>query len=419
MRQSQLFYKTLKETPKEAKIISHQLLIRGGFINQLASGIYSFLPLGWRVHQKIGNIIREEMERIGAQEVSLPALQPKEIWEETNRWNQMEPPLFKLKDLHKKSFALGPTHEEVITKLAQTRIQSYRDLPISLYQIQTKFRNELRPTGGLLRTREFIMKDLYSFHSSEKDFEDFFERVIESYFQIFKRCNLNTIKSQASGGTFTETRAKTFEFQIPSEAGEDRVIFCRNCKLAINLEIAKLKTSDPCPKCKSELEKINTIEVGHVFSLGTKFSKPLNLYFRDEKGFKKPVIMGCYGVGIGRLMATIVEVHHDEKGIIWPKEVTPFQVHLIQIENTREVKKLAEKLYQDLQKKNIDVLYDDRIDKSAGEKFIDCDLIGIPIRMVVSERTISKNSAEVKERSKKKTKLIKLANLSKFLVNLS
>ncbi len=412
MYQSQLFCKTSKEAPKTAEVISHKLLLRGDFISQLASGIYSFLPLGNKVQKKIGEIIREEMDSIGCQEVFLPSLQPKELWQKTDRWGNMDPPLFKIKDRHKKEFALGSTHEEVITDLVKDRVQSYKDLPLALYQIQTKFRNEMRFTGGLLRTREFIMKDLYSFHADKEDLEKFFNKVLQAYDKIYKRCGLKAIKSEAAGGVFT--KEKTYEFQVLSEKGEDRIFFCPKCSWATNLEVAQVKAGDKCPKCGAKLVEKSSIEVGHTFKLGTKYSRAFNLYFRDKKGKKREVIMGCYGIGVGRLMATIIEINHDEKGIIWPKEIAPFQVHLIQIE-APGVKKAAEKLYQDLQKAKLEVLYDDRIDKTPGEKFAESDLIGIPYRIVISERTLEKNSVEIKERAKNKNRLIKTENLSQFL----
>ncbi|MBZ9571815.1 proline--tRNA ligase [Patescibacteria group bacterium] len=413
MRQSQLFYKTKKELPKEAKTISHKLLTRADFIAQLASGIYSFLPLGWRVHRKIKKIIREEMEEISGQEVFLPTLQPKELWQRTNRWQNMQPPLFKLKDRHKAEFALGPTAEEVITEIAKSRIQSYKDLPLYLYQFQNKFRNEMRSTGGLLRTREFIMKDLYSFHSSEKDLRNFFDKVVKVYSRIFRRCGLRAEISEASGGTFTEF--ETYEFQVPAEVGEDKVIFCPKCNFAVNLEVAKVKKGNPCPECKTKLEKINTIEIGHTFNLGTKYAKALGLYFVDKDGKKQLVKMGCYGIGLGRLIGTIVEIHHDEKGIIWSKEVAPFSLHLIQIENTKKVRKIAERLYKNLRKSNFEVLYDDRKNVTPGEKLVEADLIGIPQRLVVSEKTLSKNRVEIKKRSEKKARLIKISQLMKII----
>jgi len=413
MLQSKLFSKTLKKAPKEAKIASHKLLLRGDFISQLASGIYSFLPLGYRIHRKIEEVVREEMNAIGGQEVFLPSLQPKEIWQKTDRWDHMDPPLFKIKDRHKKEFVLGPTHEEVITDLLKGRVQSYKDLPVYLYQIQTKFRNEMRFAGGLLRAREFVMKDLYSFHPDKKDLDKFFNKVLLAYDKIFKRCGLKAIKSEASGGVFT--KEKTYEFQVMSKEGEDKIIYCPKCNWATNLEVTKIKAGQKCPKCKSKLVKANSIEVGHTFRLGTKYSKALNLYFRDKKGEKKPVVMGCYGIGLGRLMATIVEINHDDKGIIWPKEVAPFQIHLIQIEDNQKIKKAAEELYRDLQNKAVEVLYDDRNDKSAGEKFAEADLIGIPVRVVVSEKTLKNNSIEVKKRDKNKTCLIKFSHIFQII----
>jgi len=413
MKQSQLFYKTLKSAPKEAELISHKLLLRGSFISQLASGIYSFLPLGYKVHKKIEEIIREEMNTIGCQELFLPSLQPKEIWLKTDRWGHMDPPLFKIKDRHNKEFALGSTHEEVITDLVKNYIQSYKNLPKALYQIQTKFRNEMRFTGGLLRTREFTMKDLYSFHCDENDLGKFFDKVLMAYDKIFRRCNLNALRSEASGGVFT--KEKTYEFQVLSEAGEDKIIYCPKCKWAANLEVSRLKENDFCPKCKGKLVKASSIELGHTFRLGVKFSKAFGLEFLNRNGTKKPVIMGCYGIGLGRLMGAIVEVNHDEKGIVWPKEVAPFLVHLIQVENTKKIKKAAEKVYQNLQSKNIEVLYDDRETKSAGEKFIEADLIGIPYRIVISEKTLNKKSLELKRRGEKKIKLVKINQILKFL----
>jgi len=413
MLQSKLFSKTLKKAPKEAKIASHKLLLRGDFISQLASGIYSFLPLGYRIHRKIEEVVREEMNAIGGQEVFLPSLQPKEIWQKTDRWDHMDPPLFKIKDRHKKEFVLGPTHEEVITDLLKGRVQSYKDLPVYLYQIQTKFRNEMRFAGGLLRAREFVMKDLYSFHPDKKDLDKFFNKALLAYDKIFKRCGLKAIKSEASGGVFT--KEKTYEFQVMSKEGEDKIIYCPKCNWATNLEVTKIKAGQKCPKCKSKLVKANSIEVGHTFRLGTKYSKALNLYFRDKKGEKKPVVMGCYGIGLGRLMAAIVEINHDDKGIIWPKEVTPFQIHLIQIEDNQKIKKAAEKLYKDLQNKAVEVLYDDRNDKSAGEKFAEADLIGIPVRVVVSEKTLKNNSIEVKKRDENKTCLIKFSHIFQII----
>jgi len=419
MLQSQLFAKTKKEAPKEAEIISHKLLARGDFIEQLASGIYVFLPLGLRVQKKVENIIREELENIGAQELFLSALQPKSLWLKTGRWNNMEPPLFQLKDQHQKELALGSTHEEVITYIVSRRIENFEDLPLALFQIQSKFRNEMRATGGLLRTREFLMKDLYSFHADQKDFEKYYELLKRVYQKIFKRCGLKTIITEASGAGFT--KEYTHEFQVITPAGEDTIIFCPKEHFSRNKEIAnrEFKEGSKCPRCGLSLKSARAVEVGNIFPLGIKYSQALGSYFIDKDGKKKPVVMGCYGIGIDRVIATIIEVHHDEKGIIWPKEVAPFDVHLLSLVGGKKmienkIKKVGEKLYQDFKNSEIEVLYDDR-DRSAGEKFADADLIGIPIRIVVSEKTLKRNCVEIKNRDEERIKLVKIERLLQFL----
>lgn len=412
MRQSQLFTKTIKERPKDEKSINSQLLIRGGFIDKLMAGVYTFLPLGFLVLKKIENIIQEEMNKIGGQEVLMPALHPKELWQKTDRWPYLE--MFKLKNRSGKDFSLGWTHEEIITPLVKKFTFSYKDLPIHVYQIQDKFRDELRTKSGLLRGVEFVMKDLYSFHTSEKDLDKYYEKVKKAYFRIFRRCGLGkqTFLTLASGGTFSRY---SHEFQTVTPYGEDTIYLCPKCKLAINKEIIR-EENYQCSKCKSKkLEIKKAIEAGNIFKLKDKFSKAFNLTFRDKDGKEKLVLMGCYGIGLGRLMGAIVEVHHDEKGIIWPEETSPFQVHLIQIENSQKVKKIAEKLYQNLQKDKIEVLYDDRIEKAPGEKFADADLIGILIRLVISERTLKQNCLEIKKRSEKKTKLVKLNLINSYI----
>lgn len=414
MLQSQLFCKTKKEAPKEAEVTSHRLLARADFIEQLASGIYIFLPLGLRVQKRIENIIREELENIGAQELLMPALQPKSIWEKTKRWNNMEPPLFKLEDRHKKELALGSTHEEVITYTASKRIRNFNDLPLALFQIQTKFRNEMRATGGILRTREFLMKDLYSFHRDQKDFKKYYELLKRVYLKIFRYCGLRAIITEASGAGFT--KEYTHEFQVITPAGEDTIIFCPKEHFSQNKEIAKFKEGDKCPVCGNALKSARAVEVGNIFPLGDKYSKAFDAYFIDKDGNKKPIIMGCYGIGIDRVIATVVEINNDKNGIIWPKEIAPFNVHLIRLENGQKVKKTAEKLYKELTGLDIEVLYDDR-DKSPGEKFAEADLIGIPLRIVISERTLKENSAELKQRSENKIKLIKLEQVKNYVEN--
>jgi len=409
MLQSQLFCKTKKEAPKEAEAISHKLLSRADFIEQTISGVYRFLPLGLRVLDKIEAVIDIEMLNLGAQKLYLPTLQNKNLWIETGRWDKIDPPLFKLKDRHQKETALGSTHEEEITDVVRKRIKSYQDLPIYLYQIQDKFRNEMRSSGGLLRTREFLMKDLYSFHVSENDQMKFYSEVKEAYFRIFKKCGLKAVTVEASSGTIGGEISH--EFMAISENGEDRILICKKCGFGGNIE--KVGELEKCPDCKFSLEKKNSIEIGHIFNLGTKYSKKMGANFIDKDGKSKPITMGCYGIGLGRLMATIVEINHDEKGIIWPEEVAPFKVHLIPIENSQKVIKTTEKLYQDLQKAETEVLYDDRNGKSVGEKFADADLIGIPNRVVISERTLLKNCVEIKKRSENKAKLIKLNQIIK------
>jgi len=408
MKQSQLFTKIIKQTPKDEKSINAQLLIRAGFVDKLIAGVYSYLPLGLRVFKRIENIIREEMNDISGQEVFMPILQPKEIWQKTERWPY--PEMFKLKNRDEKDFGLGWTYEEVITPLVKKFVKSYKDLPVFVYQIQDKFRDELRAKSGLLRGREFSMKDLYSFHQDEPDLEKYYEKVKKAYFRIFKRCGLSrqTFLTLSSGGAFSEY---SHEFQTLTDFGEDEIYLCQKCKIGVNREIIE-KEKYQCPKCKSKKLVIKkSIEVGNIFKLKDRFSKAFDFKFRNERGQEKFVAMGCYGIGLSRLLGAIVEVYHDQKGIIWPKEAAPFDVHLISVENNVKIKKTAEKLYQELLKKKIETLYDDREDKSPGEKFAEADLIGIPTRIVISERTLRQNCVEIKKRSEKKTKLIKLRHV--------
>jgi prolyl-tRNA synthetase len=380
------------------------------------AGVYTFLPLGNRVMQKIEGIIRKNMVEspMNGQEIVMPSLTPKENWLKTNRWDNFDV-LFKLKGAGDKDVALAPTHEEVVTPLAKRFVSSYKDLPLSLFQFQNKFRNELRAKSGILRTREFLMKDLYSFHTTQEDLDKYYDKAKKVYMNIYKECGIGkiTYRTLASGGTFSKY---SDEFQTITDAGEDIIYICQKCKVAINKEIKQ--EHKICPECGGEVfEEKKAVEVGNIFQLGTKFSVPFDLKFRDKDGAEKDVVMGCYGIGLGRLMGTIVEACHDERGIIWPKEVAPFMVHLIAIGEDKKIKKFAEKLYTDLQKENIEILYDDRADKSVGEKFAEADLIGIPFRVVVSEKTLKVNSVEVKERNKKDAKLIKVKELIKFLIN--
>lgn len=397
MKQSQLFTKTLKRNPKGEASINAILLERAGFVQKVMAGVYTFLPLGLRVLQKIEGIIREEMGTIGAQEILMPSLQPKENWQKTGRWTGFEA-LFKVISHFDNQYALGPTHEEIVVPTAQRFVFSYKDLPFSVYQIQTKFRDEARAKSGLLRGREFRMKDLYSFHTNEEDLLRYYEIVKKAYVKIFKRMGLKVLVAEASGGTFSKY---SHEFQVPIPTGEDMIYHCP-CSFAKNKEIFQGKT---CPDCGKKLQISRGSEVGNIFLLKTKYSQPFGLKFTARDGHDEPVFMGCYGVGSSRVMGTIVEAFHDDKGIIWPESVAPFQVHLLEL--TR-----CEETYETLLKAGIEVLYDDR-DISPGEKFADCDLIGIPYRAVVSKRTAGK--IEIKKRRESKTKLISLANLTRLI----
>ena len=411
MLQSKLFYKTNKNKSQGVNSISHDLLVRAGYVDQLMAGVYSFLPLGFLVLKKIENIIIKNMVSIGGQEILMPALQPKENWTKTGRWDSLDI-LFKLKGGGDKEYALGPTHEEIVSPLLKRFVFSYKDLPISLFQIQTKFRDELRAKSGILRTREFLMKDLYSFHESEADLDKYYEIVAKSYKKVFKECGIEKIthRTLASGGSFSKY---SDEFQTITNAGEDIIYTCIKCKTSVNKEI--INENRNCPYCSGiDFKEQKGVEVGNIFKIGTKYSAPFELKFTDRDGHDKPVIMGCYGIGISRLMGAIVETNYDDKGIIWPKRVAPFLVHLIEAENKPKVKKTAQKVYKSLQAENIEILYDDRHNKSVGEKFAEADLIGIPYRIVVSEKTLAKNSVEIKERGKNDFDLIKIKQISKF-----
>ncbi len=550
MRLSNLFGKTLRQTPSEAENVSHQLLLKAGMIHQLAAGIYSYLPLGWRALRKIENIIREEMDAIGGQELMMPVLQPLEIWEETERDLAFGKGLFTLSDRRDRKLVLAPTHEEVITELVRRNVQSYRDLPLLLYQIQTKFRDEPRPRGGLLRVREFGMKDLYSFDTDEEALDDTYHKVIHAYSRIYKRCGLPSLVVEADSGAIGGK--ESHEFMVITESGEDQVLYCSKCNYSANVERAesvklpgekeeplpieevatpgmktieevtgflsipkektikavfyvadgemvfvairgdlevneiKLKNAlqchelrlatdeevaaaglvagsaslagvtgvksvaDPsitlganfvagankpdthlknvnyprdftvdlmtdiavaqagegCPRCGGELLSTRGIEVGHVFKLGTFFSEKLGATYVNQSGVERPIYMGCYGIGIGRLLAAAIEQNHDEKGIIWPIPIAPYHVHLCPLSTDNEqVVSAAEKLYLQLKEMGLEVLYDDRIE-SPGVKLNDADLLGMPLRLILSTRTVSSGSVEVKGRREKEAALV-------------
>ena len=557
-----MFGKTLREVPSEAETVSHQLLLKAGMIHQVASGVYAYLPVAWRVLRKIEQIIREEMNAAGGQELSMPVLQPFEVWEESGRDLAFGKGLFTLHDRRERKLALGPTHEEVITDLVRRNVKSYRDLPLMLYQIQTKFRDEPRPRGGLVRVREFIMKDLYSFDVNEEALDVSYKTMLQAYKNIYARCGLETVVVEADSGAIGGK--DSHEFMVIAETGEDEVIYCSGCDYSANVDKATCAKSNPseealmtleevatpgartieevasflgvpkdctlkavfymmdgelvfvtirgdlevnevklrnvlkctdlrlandeevrdaglvagsasaiglsgvkviaddsitlgrnfvvgankadahfknanyprdfkvhlitdialasaghlCAECGGELLSTRGIEVGHIFKLGTVFSERQGAFYLDRDGSQKSIVMGCYGIGIGRLLAAAIEQNHDEKGIIWPVSLTPYHVYLcgLDMENG-VVDSAAEKLYSELEKKGFEVLFDDRIE-SAGVKFNDADLLGVPVRIIVSQRTLKSNSVEVKLRRDKETELVPLEEVEKKLTTL-
>ncbi len=560
MRFSKLFGKTLRQASADAESLSHQLLLRAGMIAQEAAGIYSYLPLGWRVLKRIENIIREEMDRAGGQELMLPVLQPFELWQQSGRHVSFGKSLFTLTDRKEHTLALGPTHEEVITDLVHRYVQSYRELPLLLYQIQTKLRDEPRPRGGLLRVREFIMKDLYSFDADEAGLDASYRKMSQAYTNVYARLGLPALMVDADSGAIGGK--ESHEFMVLTEGGEDEIIYCPSCGYAANVEkaqfmktgekvvpsevknllpleeiatpesktieevarfigvpthqtlkavfyfadgefifvsirgdlevnetklrntlkcselrlategevneiglvagfaspigvkgvrviaddsissgsnfivgankpgyhfrnanyprdfqvdlladIALAHSGDSCPRCQGELSSARGIEVGHVFKLGTFISERFGASFLDNDGRSRPIIMGCYGIGLGRLLAAIVEQSHDDKGIIWPLSVAPYQVYLCPLHlDKADVAPTAERIYQELQEEGVEVLFDDR-DDSPGVKFNDADLLGIPLRLTLSPRTLQSQSVEVRWRSEKEARLLPLENL--------
>jgi len=556
VRYSKAHIPTLKETPSEAEVISHKLMLRAGMIRRLTAGIYNYLPLGLRVLRKVEKIVREEMNRAGAQEVLLPAIQPRELWEESGRWSFYGPELLRIADRHNRDFCFGPTHEEVITDLVRRDIRSYRDLPMNLYQIQTKFRDEIRPRFGLMRGREFIMKDAYSFDCDEEGAQESYRAMEKAYNRIFKRCGLKFRSVQADSGNIGGSFSA--EFMVLADSGEDGVVSCDACDYAANMEKAKIRAGnmspfegapkpltkldtpeartveevtallkakahklvktlvymadgkpvaalvrgdhelnelkfqrylkadtlemalpevieketgapvgfsgpvglkirtiadhavaemgnfivggnqkdkhyvnanlgrdfdspkfadirnaqkgDLCPSCDGKLLIHRGIEVGHIFKLGTKYSESMNCRYLSENGEEKPVIMGCYGIGIGRTAASAIEQNHDDFGIIWPIPIAPFAVILTTIKPEGEVLRTAEKLYEEMEKAGIEVLYDDR-DERPGVKFKDADLLGIPIRVTVGAKALKDGAVELKTRTEKGFEKVPVENI--------
>ena len=559
MRLSKLFGKTLREVPAEAETASHQLLLKAGMMQQVTAGIYSYLPLGWRALRKIEQIIREEMDVAGGQELHMPVLQPLEIWEASGRDLAFGKSLFTVQDRRERRLVLGPTHEEMITDLARRNVKSYRDLPLMLYQIQTKFRDEPRPRGGLVRVREFTMKDCYSFDTDAETLDVSYKKMVQAYKNIYARCGLNAVLIEADSGAIGGK--DSHEFMVATEVGEDEIIYCSVCDCAANAErasfvkakldeeplklleevatpgaktieevanflgvprsctlkavfysvdaemvfviirgdlevnevklrnvlkcaelrlanddevkaaglvagsasavglkgikivaddsialghnfvvgankdgyhlknancprdfkvdlvadIALAKAGHRCAKCSGELRSMRGIEIGHVFKLGTVFSQRQEAFYLDRDGVQKPMVMGCYGIGVGRLLAAVIEQNHDDKGIIWPTQIAPYQVYLCGLNiDEPAVAEAAEKLYGELSQKVYEVLFDDR-NESPGVKFNDADLLGMPVRLTVSRRTLKSSSAEVKLRRAKDIELVPLGRVAERL----
>lgn len=408
MKATKLFFKTRKESPKDADSINANVLVRGGYVQKHMAGVYGLLPLGLKVYRKIENIVREGMNSIDGQEIMMNVLQPRELWDETGRFSEISEIMYQFKDKNGKDIGLAPTHEEQVTDIIRHHIKSYKDLPTSLYQIQVKFRNEPRAKSGLLRGREFMMKDMYSFHVDEKDFENYYKKVGEKYLDIFSKIGLKTKYVAADGGIFSKY---SHEFQVICPTGEDTIYYCGKCDFAENKEIAKVKNDDKCPKCDGKIVEARSIEVGNIFPLKNKFSSAMGAKYVDNNGSEKDLIMGCYGIGLTRALAAIVEVYFDQEKnmMIWPESVAPYNVEIISLGKDRG----AEELYEKINDK-AEVLYDDR-DVSAGEKFADADLIGAPKRVIVSEKSLKSGGVELIDLKSGESQIVEIEKITSVL----
>jgi len=416
MKTTQLFTKTSKTAPADEVAKNAQLLIRAGYIHKEMAGVYAYLPLGLMVLENIKKIVREEMNALGCQELIMTSLQRKELWEKTDRWDDEKVDVwFKSQLKNGTDVGFGWSHEEQITEMMTNYISSYRDLPANVYQFQTKLRNELRAKSGIMRGREFVMKDLYSYSRSEAEHQAFYDAVTQAYLRVFARVGLGdvTYVTFASGGAFTQF---SHEFQTITDAGEDIIYVDKTKKIAINEEVFTDDVLKQLDVKKEDLEQVKAAEVGNIFSFGGAKSEQLGLYFTDEDGQDKPVVLGSYGIGITRLMGVIVEHFADDKGIVWPDGIAPFQVYLAQLGTEEKVSKEADNLYKTLTDRGIAVLYDDR-DVRAGEKFADADLLGVPYRIVVSAKTLAAAQYEVKKRTESDTHMMSRDEVINILVN--
>lgn len=415
MRYSKLFTKTIKQAPAGEVAKNAQMLIRAGYIHKEMAGVYVFLPLGLRVLDNIKRIIREEMNAVGGQEVQMTVLQPKDIFEKTDRWDDRKVDnWFKTKLVNGSELGMGLTHEEPIVDMLSGYINSYKDLPVKVYQIQNKFRNELRAQAGLLRGREFVMKDMYSFAKSQDEHIAIYEEIAQAYHRVYARLGIGdiTYRTYADGGIFTSRFSD--EFQMLSEVGEDTIYVDKQRNLAVNKEVIDDKRLDSTGIDKASLQEYKAIEVGNIFPLESKYTDALGVFFTDENGKQQKIIAGCYGIGVSRLVGAIAEHFSDERGLVWPGDIAPFRLYLARLGDDNEVIESSDRLYRELSEMGIDVLYDDR-DVRAGEKFADSDLLGIPHRVIVSRKTLDQGKLEYKQRTDHRVELITESDLKSRL----
>ena len=410
MKLSNYPLRTLKDAPSDAELISHQLMLRSGLIKKLASGIFTWMPFGLKVLRKIEQTVRNEMDESGALEVLMPTIQPSELWQETQRWDDYGNLLLQIHDRHDRLFCYGPTHEEVITDILRKSIKSYKQLPANFYQIQTKFRDEIRPRFGVMRAREFLMKDAYSFHLNQESLEEEYEKMSQTYESIFRKLELNFRKVKATSGEIGGSISH--EFHVIAESGEDEIAFCDGENFAANVETLDGKNAPN----GGELTYARGIEVGHIFQLGDKYSQSMKLEVLDSIGKNVNPYMGCYGIGISRIVAAAIEQNHDDKGIIWPKAISPFAISIIVLndKNDSTVMDHAIKIYQELRADGIEVMIDDR-DERAGVKFADADLMGIPTNVIVGKRGIEQNKLEITSRRTGETTEVKISEIVSHL----
>ena len=412
MKLSNYPLKTFKDAPSDAELISHQLMLRAGLIKKLASGIFTWMPFGLKVLRKIEQTVREEMDNSGAFEVLMPTIQPSELWQETKRWDDYGDLLLQIRDRHERLFCYGPTHEEVITDILRKSVKSYKQLPVNFYQIQTKFRDEIRPRFGVMRAREFLMKDAYSFHLNQDSLEEEYEKMDKTYEKIFTKLELDFRKVQATSGEIGGS--VSHEFHVIAESGEDEIAFCDDENFAANVETLE---SENAPN-GGELKYARGIEVGHIFQLGDKYSKAMKLEVLDSNGKNVNPYMGCYGIGISRIVAAAIEQNHDDKGIIWPSAISPFEILIIVLNDKDDsnVMDKAMKIYQELRSDGIEVAIDDR-DERAGVKFADADLLGVPTQVIVGKRGIEQKKLEITSRSTGEKREVKIDQIVNHLKN--